>query len=158
VSLLEPVGTVEPNLILLLSAIALVVVGIGATRKTRSYWAGGDSAVRSKAVFALMGEPLGSAMASLVPLAGPAAVVFGLTALVLMAREVSTGTLQDVLGVIGSVLVPPTLIGVALALMIVFFGRPKLLIPPHLRNHHGLVGEAIRSVLASIGRKRTRGR
>lgn len=157
ITLLEP-GRIEPNLFLWVTGVVLVVVGIGATRKTRSNWAGGESAERLRAVFAPTGEPLASALASAGPLAGPAAVVFGLIGLVLMAREVTSGAVQDVLGVIGSALVLPTMLGVVLTLTIIFFGRPKLLIPPHLRNHHGLVGEVIRSVLTSIGRDHRRGR
>lgn len=154
-SLLEPVGKVEPNLILWVTGIALVVVGVGSTRKLRSYWRGGETFQRARTVFEFFGEPMATAMASAVPLAGPASVLFGVIGLVLLTREVTTGAVQQIMDVVGNILVLPTMVALLLGFTIVLFGRPKFLIPPHLRKHRGFLGELIASVVASVASRRT---
>ena len=89
--MLEPVGKIEPNPVLWLTGVAMVVVGVGALRKLRAYWGGGETFERTRRVFESFGEPLASALASVVPVAAHASALFGAIGLVLLAREVTTG-------------------------------------------------------------------
>lgn len=152
-TLLEPPGQVEPSLPLWFTAAALVLVGIGATLKIPGYWRGNDSSRRSREAFGFFGDAAGRALASVVPLAAPASIVFGVLGLALLTREVSTGPIQQVAEMIGTLLVVPTLLLIALAFEVILFGRPRALIPPRLRGQSGLLG-ALVSAVSPRGRRR----
>jgi hypothetical protein len=145
-ALVGPVGTIESTPFLWLGSIAMVVVGVGATRKVPAYWRGGEIFDRTRRVFEPFGEPLATALASVVPVAAPACLLFGAIALVLVAREVTSGVLQQAMELVGSLLVLPTAATLLVMFAVVLFGRPRLLVPPPLREHRGIVGEYLARV------------
>ena len=55
--------------------------------------------------------------------------------------------------IIGSALVLPMFVALLLIFSIILFGRPKLLIPPALREHRGIIGEYIRRAAALVRRR-----
>lgn len=125
-------------------SVFMVVTGVIATTKVPSFWRGAESYRTTMRAFTQLGEPMGSALAALAPLAGPGSILLGAFTLVAAAREVTAGAVQEALGVVGSILLLPVIATIILAFAIVLFGRPKRLIAPVLRDFDGIFRSARR--------------
>ena len=140
---LQPVGTIEVTPIHLLASIGMIVVGIGGGLRMPDFWRGGAYHERVLRALLIFGETQGRAFTSAVPIASFGSALFGANALALFGREITTGELSNGLEIVATALLPATMVTLILLFGVVLFGRPKILIPPPLRSHRGIIGELV---------------
>ena len=111
---------------------------------------------RMRDVLRIVGEPWATALTAAGAVVVPLIVVIGLLQLVAITREWSSGAVRSASEAVAYVLVIPFSGLMLLMFSVILFGRPKFLIPPHGRSHHGVVGEAVPWLVRGAARLVTR--
>lgn len=150
---LKPVGSIEVSPVILLCSIGMIVVGIGASLRLPAFWRGGEYYERVLRLFLIFGETQGRAFASAVPISSFGSALFGAQALALFGREITTGQLQIGFEIVATALLPATMVTLILLFAVTLFGRPRVLIPPPLRSHRGIIGELIAMARTALVRR-----
>ena len=138
-------GAAENGLFDWLVAVVCIGVGLWLGRYLPDYWRSGPIYQRTKQEFeAQFGRIQGDAGLASVPVFSVTFAVAGLLVLDSLIYDVSTGLLQSAMLTASYVLLPAVVIVLVLCLTVLFFGRPKLIIPPDLRRQGGIIPELLR--------------
>ena len=134
-------GTVESTP-LIWFGIGFVVLGLSLGRYVPDIWRAGPAYERMKRQLDdTYGGIQGAAFVASLPLASAMLTVGGVLALIFLVRDVSTGQLLLATDTARSVVTPTFLVLLVLFFSVILFGRPKVIIPPHLRSHGGVIPE-----------------
>jgi ABC-type Na+ efflux pump permease subunit len=145
----EP-GRVEAHPLLWVVATVLVLVGSVVLAKLPDYWRAGESFARVQRVVRPLGEPLRTSVAAAMPVSGFGAVVCGFLIVLVILNESASESVRNVAELASFVVVPVFLIVLLLLFGVLLVGRPRVIVPPIIRDHRGLIGEAL------TGRRGTR--
>jgi hypothetical protein len=147
-------GVVEPTPLLLFGSLGFVLLGLWLGRYVPDIWRAGRAYDRIKRHFHdTYGGIQGTAFAASLPVCSAMLAFGGLVGLSGFAFEISTGQVRSAMDAASSVIIPAFMLLLVLWFAVVLFGRPKAVIPPHLRSHGGIVFAFVRWA----ARKRTRG-
>jgi hypothetical protein len=137
-----PFDWIIASLLLVLGAAGLVVF--------RRIWQG-ELEDRLERILSPFSRHFRRAVASVIPLSFPGALLTGLLYLTILVAGSSSGASARVALAVANALVLPFLLALLFLFSILLFGRPKFLIPPYLRGNRGWFGEFARSLLKSDG-------
>lgn len=118
------------------------VVGLIACRAIPAMWRG-DLTDAMKRMVAVFGEPWTTALVSMCAVGSLGAALTGMAMLAIYTREAMSGFVHVVATLVGSLTFLPGVLCMVLTLSVVFFGRPKLVMPPGLRDSHGIIGSPL---------------
>lgn len=142
-SLMPPAGSIESGPVQWLATVVWATLGAVATSRIPAIWRGGVAVANAKRAFAVFGEPWATALVSAAPVGALTSVVLALAALCILGREATGGDLQGMLGSVALILLVPGLLTGSAGMSVLFFGRPKSVMPPTLRDSHGIVGSPL---------------
>ena len=137
-----PFDWIIASLLLVLGAAGLVVF--------RRIWRG-ELEDRLERILSSFSRHSRRAIASVIPLSFPGALLTGFLYLTILVAGSSSGASARAALAVANVLVLPFLLVLLFLFSILLFGRPKFLIPPYLRDQRGWFGEFARSLLKSDG-------
>lgn len=138
-------GAIEPTPLLWLAAVMFIVLGLWLGRYVPDIWRAGPAYGRMKRYFEdTYGGIQGAAFLASLPIDSAGLIAIGVMTLSILVHETSTGALRSALFAASYVLVPTFVVVVAVFFSVILFGRPKVVIPPHLRSHGGVVPEFCR--------------
>jgi hypothetical protein len=115
------------------------------------FWRG-EYAKRLDDAFAPLGKITSRAACATVPFVFPLAFVIGLLYLTLILKGRFGGGLGGALEFLANVLTVVFTVLMVVLFSVILFNRPHLVVPPHRRNSHGLIGDAARALLAWMRR------
>jgi hypothetical protein len=133
----------QPNPFLLVTGVVIVMMGVGVWRILPEFWRGGPVYQRTKRLVDFYGEPMATSLLSTLPIDSVFLVVGGVLGLLLMVGEANFAGLRSTVDTANYLIMPAFMLVLVLFFAVLLFGQPKLIIPPHLRNHRGVVPELI---------------
>jgi hypothetical protein len=149
-------GAAEPTPFIWFVSFVLVLLGLWLGRYVPDIWKGGPAYSRMKRFFdETYGGIQGSAFLASLPIDSAFLIVGGVMALGFLVYDASTdGRLRSAIFAASYVVVPVFFALLLLLFSVILFGRPKLIIPPHLRRHRGVIPEFMRWAARRLFRRR----
>jgi hypothetical protein len=132
----------ESTLGLFLGAFGLIVVGVWLGRYLPDIWGAGPAYQRIRRhLDGAYGGIWGAAFAGCLPIDSAMLIAAGALTLLLAVRRIGPTQLQAALDTGVGILIPTFLVLLVLFFSVILIAQPKVLIPPHLRTHGGVVPE-----------------
>lgn len=129
-------------------SILFLALGIGGLPAMPRIWRG-EIGERITQIFSPFSAHTRKVFASVIPLSFPGILLTGLLYVSILVAGTRVGPVSEVALGIANLLVPPFLVVLILLFGILLFGRPKFVIPPYVRDHHGFLGGAARHLMKS---------
>lgn len=150
--MLESIGTARTySPLLYVAALAVIVLTLWVGRRLPDIWRGGPEYERIKARFAIFGEPWATSSVSAFPVGIPFGIIGAVFCILILVRQ------DDLLGLRGPAdalvrfIAPVFVASLLIYSAAFFFARPKFLIPPHARDHRGVIPEFLGSAKQRLG-------
>ena len=138
-------GIIEVDVFGWFFAILWLTLGAAVVRLLPRIWRG-KLHDRLERTFGPLGESTTRAAISSLPITGPGLISAGVLYLAGLSREISEGMIHSASETIVRVSAWLLLAHLAVLFSVILFNRPKLVVPPYMRQGHGLIGDAFRLV------------